>query len=723
MVAVAGGVEGLDGWLVPLAEGGNAIAVEVTAENGSTTRTYTVTVRRAPAGTATCRDGTSLADPAGNPDLVRDCEILLALKDELDPTNEMLWRSRNGLRLDLNEWDGVFVRGGRVREIVWDGAGNALRLAGVLPEALGELDALEVLDLWRNDLRGGVPESLRRLARLEVLDLRDNPRLDAEPLPAWLGEMTSLRALRLNDPGPGPIPDEWSALLLLEDLEVFYRGNGMGATGTIPDWLGEVPRLRRLSLAEQNLTGTIPVSLAREFDYLNLRFNALTGCVPLQLADREGVSVARQGPPRQPEVLPACALVVHAGEGRDVQAGETVELAAAATGYLEGATLAWSWTQQANGAPTVTLAGADGAAPSFVAPRHGAADVELVFKVEVSDVEETSGSAAATVTYRLAAQSRTAPSVSGPTAYEVAEGETAVATLSATDADTAAELLEWRLAGGADAARFVVSTSGVLTLREAKDYEVPDDADGDGVYDLRVEVSDGVQADAADLTVALTNRNEPPTADAGADQSGVAGGSAVTLSGRGEDPDANDTLAYAWEQTGGTTVSLSAPSSASTTFTAPSGLSADADLTFRLRVTDGGGLTAEDEVTVTVPAADPDATRKGAVAIDAAAAVDRRLFLRNRSLHRANGDAVDYYTFTTESRYELGLGVRDQGIDLDVYLEDEDGEVVMQSWPPPVDASIEWLKTVIEPGTYYVRVVAMEDDETGYYVRFGLKSP
>lgn len=33
---------------------------------------------------------------------------------------------------------------------------------------------------------------------------------------------------------------------------------------------------------------------------------------------------------------------------------------------------------------------------------------------------------------------------------------------------------------------------------------------------------------------------------------------------------------------------------------------------------------------------------------------------------------------------------------------------------------IEWLKTVIEPGTYYVRVEAMEDGLTGYYLPFGL---
>ena len=34
---------------------------------------------------------------------------------------------------------------------------------------------------------------------------------------------------------------------------------------------------------------------------------------------------------------------------------------------------------------------------------------------------------------------------------------------------------------------------------------------------------------------------------------------------------------------------------------------------------------------------------------------------------------------------------------------------------------IEWLKITIDAGTYYVRVEALEDGQTGYYLRFGLE--
>ena len=68
--------------------------------------------------------------------------------------------------------------------------------------------------------------------------------------------------------------------------------------------------------------------------------------------------------------------------------------------------------------------------------------------------------------------------------------------------------------------------------------------------------------------------------------------------------------------------------------------------------------------------------------------------------------------------------MRDQSIDLDSWLEDDQGNEVAMSGPPvdrKKDRTIEWLKTTIGAGTYCIRVEAMEDGQTGYYVRFGLE--
>ena len=196
-----------------------------------------------------------------------------------------------------------------------------------------------------------------------------------------------------------------------------------------------------------------------------------------------------------------------------------------------------------------------------------------------------------------------APSVDEPRTHTVLEGETAIATLAATDEDTSAGELTWSLAGGADQGSFTLSSAGVLAFASARDYESPDDVGGDGTYALTVQVSDGKQSGTADLSVTLSNRNEAPSANAGADQDGIEGGATVSLSGTGTDPDAGDTLSYGWTQTAGTTVALSAADAAATSFTAPSDLSADETLRFTLRVTDAGGLYAEDEVVVAVETA------------------------------------------------------------------------------------------------------------------------
>ena len=199
----------------------------------------------------------------------------------------------------------------------------------------------------------------------------------------------------------------------------------------------------------------------------------------------------------------------------------------------------------------------------------------------VYSVTHLKGSEAGTESPPLTVRIPTAsgpPTISSGGPFTVAEGETAVGTLTATDVDTAADNLAWSIAGGADSSSFALSASGVLAFSAAKDFENPDDADTKGTYEVKVKVSDGENVDTADLTVRLTDVNEAPSANAGEDQEEIEAGSTVTLSGTGTDPDAGDTLTYTWSQTGGTNVTLSTVSAATTTFTAPVGLTASETL-------------------------------------------------------------------------------------------------------------------------------------------------
>ena len=102
-------------------------------------------------------------------------------------------------------------------------------------------------------------------------------------------------------------------------------------------------------------------------------------------------------------------------------------------------------------------------------------------------------------------QTSVAPTITSAGPYEVDEGATSIATLGATDDDTAESDLDWSVAGGADAAEVTLSESGVLAFDSAPDFEEPDDSDTDGVYEVTVQVSDGVNDVTADVLVTVEN--------------------------------------------------------------------------------------------------------------------------------------------------------------------------------------------------------------------------
>jgi Ca2+-binding RTX toxin-like protein len=96
----------------------------------------------------------------------------------------------------------------------------------------------------------------------------------------------------------------------------------------------------------------------------------------------------------------------------------------------------------------------------------------------------------------------------GTAILALAEGNPSVATVTANDPD-AASSLTYSLVGGADQSLFAINpTTGQLAFVSAPDFETPADAGANNVYDVVVQVTDGVLTDTQTLAVVVTNAND-----------------------------------------------------------------------------------------------------------------------------------------------------------------------------------------------------------------------
>ncbi|MBY3259867.1 hypothetical protein HFO09_09015 [Rhizobium laguerreae] len=104
-----------------------------------------------------------------------------------------------------------------------------------------------------------------------------------------------------------------------------------------------------------------------------------------------------------------------------------------------------------------------------------------------------------------------APAIDGgdAVALDVGENQTAVATITASDPD-AGDALAFSINGGSDAAKFEIdAATGDLRFVSAPDFETPADSDGDNVYEVTVQVSDGLGgADTQSIAVTITDVDE-----------------------------------------------------------------------------------------------------------------------------------------------------------------------------------------------------------------------
>jgi hypothetical protein len=150
------------------------------------------------------------------------------------------------------------------------------------------------------------------------------------------------------------------------------------------------------------------------------------------------------------------------------------------------------------------------AAPNFEAPNDTGLNRVYDVVVSASDGIITDTQALAiTITNVNEAPIITSNGGGNTATIALTESSTYVGMIAATDPEGTART--YSIIGGADAARFAITASGgILTLISAPNFEAPTDANGDNVYDVIVQASDGVLADTQAISVNITNVDETP---------------------------------------------------------------------------------------------------------------------------------------------------------------------------------------------------------------------
>ena len=137
--------------------------------------------------------------------------------------------------------------------------------------------------------------------------------------------------------------------------------------------------------------------------------------------------------------------------------------------------------------------------PDFESPTDNGLDNTYNFTVTVSD-----GSLSSTQSIAVAVGNvNEAPSFSIASAQSYVENSGATISVVANDPD-ASSSLTYTLSG-ADASKFTISSSGVLSFSSAPDYEAPSDSGSNNIFNVSVAVSDGVNSSSVALVISLTD--------------------------------------------------------------------------------------------------------------------------------------------------------------------------------------------------------------------------
>ncbi|MCP4344156.1 MAG: hypothetical protein GY795_01345 [Desulfobacterales bacterium] len=293
--------------------------------------------------------------------------------------------------------------------------------------------------------------------------------------------------------------------------------------------------------------------------------------------------------------------VADAGQDRTVTEGDEVTLDGSGSDDPDDGIEYYLWRQISG--TTASLSDAAEMQPTFIAPDVDMGGESLVFELLVTDKGGLKNTDRVMITVEPENQPPVADAGQDQT---VAQGKVVVLDGSGSyDPDNGISSYQWRQSSGT-----VVTLPDKSAVQPT--FTAPNIGQNDETLTFELTVTDnGGLTDTASVSVKVVYENQSPVADAGEDQT-VKQGDTVTLDGSGSSDTDGTITSYLWRQLSGSVAELSDTGSAKPTFVASAPVSNQETLTFKLTVTDNGGLTDTDTVTVKViPANQPPVADAG----------------------------------------------------------------------------------------------------------------
>lgn len=249
----------------------------------------------------------------------------------------------------------------------------------------------------------------------------------------------------------------------------------------------------------------------------------------------------------------------------------------------DGTIASYAWTQMPGGPNTATIVSPNSATTNLTGLIGGS----YVFNLLVTDNQGAVSGDNVTITVNL-----NTPPVSNAGPNQTITLPTSSVTMAGSGTDNIGiSSYLWSKVGGPNTFTITTPSSATTTITGLTTA---------GTYTFRLTVTDGSGlTNADDMTVTVSSGNQPPVANAGANQTytlPIPGGT-ILLDGTLSTDDAPG-FTYLWTQVGGPqTATIMAPTNSGTII---NGITVQGPYIFRLTVTDVGGLTNSDDIQLTI---------------------------------------------------------------------------------------------------------------------------